>query len=355
MATHHQINQSPADKDPIAAAAAAGLRYASDTEPGIERRKRGQHFAFRSADGTTLSDADQLARIKALAIPPAWTNVWISPDPLGHIQATGRDARGRKQYRYHPHWRETRDLAKYGRMLRFGAALPAIRARVAQDLALRGLPRTKVLATVVRLLEATLIRVGNAEYAAQNKTYGLTTLRNRHVQVDGNRVRFEFKGKSGVHHTIDLQDRRLARVIERCRDLPGELFAYLDDDGIQRDVSSDDVNAYLRDISGDWTAKDFRTWTATVLAAAYLADCEPCDTKKALTKNITATVSAVAAQLGNTPAVCRKAYIHPAVLNHYLDGSLLTRLEHVATEHFHDSALRPEEQAILNLLHSLAD
>lgn len=350
----HAMNQPSTEKDPVAAAEAAGLHYVSDTEAGIERRKRGKSFRYLAPDGTTLDDEKHLARIKALAIPPAWTNVWISPDPLGHLQATGRDARGRKQYRYHALWREARDMSKYERMLAFGAALPAIRAQVAKDLARSGLPRPKVLATVVRLLETTFIRIGNAEYAAHNKTYGLTTLRNRHVKIQGSRVRFKFRGKSGVHHTIDINDRKLARVIQQCRDMSGELFTYLDEQGIQRDVSSEDVNAYLREITGqDWTAKDFRTWAGTVLAAMALQACGIENTKTRANKNLVAAVQAVAEQLGNTPAVCRKAYIHPAVLDSYLDGSLLERLEKAAHTLAPDLTLRPEEQAILNLLHSL--
>lgn len=354
MTTQREKNNPTPEKDPLAAAAQAGLHYASDAEPGITRRRRGKGFQYLTADGASLTDQAELARIKALAIPPAWTDVWIAADPLAHIQATGRDARGRKQYRYHPEWQAARDSSKYARMLQFGAALPAIRARVAADLKRPGLDREKVLATVVRLLETTLIRVGNSEYARHNQTYGLTTLRNRHAAVSGSHVRFRFKGKSGVQHTIDVADRRLARVIKQCRDLPGELFSYVDDAGVIRDVTSEDVNAYLREISGeDWTAKDFRTWAATVLCAEQLCGEQPGETKKARTAAMARAVRAVAEQLGNTPAVCRKAYIHPAVLEHYLDGSLLERLAQEARDQPACKDLRDQERAIINLLCSL--
>jgi DNA topoisomerase-1 len=287
-------------------------------------------------------------------IPPAWTDVWIAPHANGHIQATGRDARGRKQYRYHPRWRAVRDETKYGRMMAFAAALPRIRARVEADLARPGLPREKVLATVVRLLETTLIRVGNEEYARANRSFGLTTMRDRHVAVSGRSVRFGFRGKSGIRHTIDLNDRRLARVVKRCRDLPGqELFQYLDDDGRPQSIDSADVNAYLREVTGDdFTAKDFRTWAGTVLAALALREFESFDSQTQAKKNVLRAIERVSERLGNTPTVCRKCYVHPEVINAYLDGSMLETLKQIAdremAESLHD--LRPEEAAVLALL-----
>jgi len=287
-------------------------------------------------------------------IPPAWTDVWISPEPEGHLQATGRDARGRKQYRYHPRWRAVRDETKYGRMLAFGRALPAIRARVLADLERPGLPREKVLAAVVRLLETTLIRVGNDEYARSNRSYGLTTLRDHHVAVSSRSVRFEFRGKSGVRHAIDLSDRRLARVVAQCRDLPGqELFAFRDEDGGVHDVRSDDVNEYLRSIAGaEFTAKDFRTWAGTVLAALALREFEQFDSQAQARKNLVRAIEHVAERLGNTPTVCRKCYVHPEVVNSYLDGTLLSTLGQLAGQTLRDEIgeLKPEEAAVLGLL-----
>ena len=257
-------------------------------------------------------------------IPPAWTGVWICADPRGHLQATGRDARGRKQYRYHPRWREVRDEDKYGRLADFGRALPAIRRRIGRDLRRRGLPREKVLAAVVKLLETTFIRVGNDEYARQNRSYGLTTMRDAHVRVAGSSVRFLFRGKSGVEHQLELDDRRLARIVKQCRDLPGqELFQYLDERGAVVDVGSDDVNAYLKDITGtDFTSKDFRTWAGTVLAATLLREAEPCASAATGKKTIARAIDEVAKRLGNTRAVCRKSYVHPAVIDAYLDGTI---------------------------------
>jgi len=270
-----------------------------------------------------VSQAD-LARIRALVIPPAWTEVWICPDPRGHLQATGRDARGRKQYRYHARWREVRDGDKYGRLPEFGRALPAIRRRVARDLSRPGLPRPKVLAAVVKLLETTFIRVGNDEYARQNRSFGLTTMRDGHVRVSGSKVNFLFRGKSGVQHALEFDDRRLARIVKQCRDLPGqELFQYREADGKVVDVGSEDVNAYLKEITGtDFTSKDFRTWAGTVLAAKLLCDCEPCTSPTAAKKAVATAIDEVAKRLGNTRAVCRKCYVHPAVIESYLDGSI---------------------------------
>jgi DNA topoisomerase I len=313
-------------------ARAAGLRYMADDGPGITRRRRGSGFEYRSSKGRPIRDKETLARIKALAIPPAWTDVWICPSPRGHIQATGRDARGRKQYRYHAKWRELRDETKFNRMALFGTALPRIRTTVNKHLRLPGLPREKVLATVVRLLEETMIRVGNEEYARANRSYGLTTLRDRHVDVDRHRARFRFRGKSGVAHDVEITDRRLARVIAHCQDVPGqELFQYLDDDGVGRSIGSGEVNDYLRELGGDYfTAKDFRTWGGTVAAAVLLRECGACETQAERRANIVETVRSVAAVLGNTPAVCRKSYIHPSILDHYDAGDLCDALDECA-------------------------
>jgi len=293
------------------------------------------------ARGKPVTRAD-LARIKSLVIPPAWTDVWICPDPRGHLQATGRDARGRKQYRYHRRWREVRDEDKYGRLPEFGRALPAIRRRLGRALSRPGLPREKVLAAVVKLLETTFIRVGNDEYARQNRSFGLTTMRDAHVRVVGSNVRFLFRGKSGVQHELELDDRRLARIVKQCRDLPGqELFQYVDERGRVVDVGSEDVNAYLREITGtDFTSKDFRTWAGTVLAARILCACAPCASATAGKRAVTNAIDQVARRLGNTRAVCRKCYVHPAVIEAYLDGSI-TRAMGKLTE---------SEAAILRLL-----
>ena len=287
-------------------------------------------------------------------IPPAWTDVWICPSPDGHLQATGRDARGRKQYRYHPRWREVRDESKYDRMMAFAAALPAIRQRTDADLGRPGLPRAKVLAAVVRLLETTLIRVGNEEYARTNKSFGLTTMRDRHVKVGKSGIRFEFLGKSGVKHEIDLADARLARVVGRCRDLPGqELFQYLDEDDQPRTIDSADVNAYLREAAGrEFTAKDFRTWAGTVLASLALREFEAFDSEAQARKNILRAIENVAERLGNTPSVCRKCYIHPEVIEAYLDGSMLQTLKQRAEAEIKGglARLKPEEAAVVALL-----
>ena len=331
------------------AAREAGLRYVHDDQPGYARRRRGKHFHYVDAEGHAVKDPATLARIKSLAIPPAWEDVWICMHPLGHLQATGRDARGRKQYRYHPKWRTVRDESKYERMLDFGKALPSIRSQVELALKLPGLPREKVLATIVHLLEATMIRIGNEEYARENKSFGLTTLRDRHVRLDGSTVRFRFRGKSGVQHEVEVHDRRLANIIRRTRDLPGqELFQYVDDDGVPRAVGSADVNEYLHAIAGaDYTAKDFRTWAGTVLAAVALQACAQCDTAAQAKKNIVQAIASVAKKLGNTPAICRQCYVHPAIIAAYLDGTLLSSpcLAQQAPD-----KLRPEEAAVLALL-----
>jgi DNA topoisomerase I len=315
--------------DPVASAEAAGLRYVTDEMPGIRRKKDGGSFTYVTPDGTKVTDDKTLTRIRSLAIPPAWTDVWICPHPRGHLQATGRDAKGRKQYRYHPRWREVRDAVKFDRLVAFAKALPRIRQRLDRDLARPGLPRAKVLAAMVRLLEETKIRVGNEEYAKQNKSYGLSTLKNRHVQVNGSKVCFRFKGKSGKTHLIELSDRRLARVIQRCLDIPGqELFQYVDEAGEYRDVRSEDVNNYIREIAGDdFTAKDFRTWAGTLLAARFFSECEPCSpeiSKREAQQRILRVVEMVADELGNTVAVCRRCYVHPAVFDAFLSGVTLT-------------------------------
>jgi DNA topoisomerase-1 len=334
------------------AAEAAGLRYVTDASPGIRRKRSGTGFSYVGADGKTIRDAGVLARIRALAIPPAYTDVWICPSPNGHIQATGRDARGRKQYRYHPRWREVRDETKFGRMLAFSEVLPEIRKRVERDLGLPGLPRAKVLATVVRLLECTGIRVGNDEYARANESFGLTTLRDHHVEVAGSTISFDFRGKSGRNHSVELSDRRLARIVRRCQALPGEeLFQYVDENGEQQTIGSGDVNDYLRDITGqEFTAKDFRTWSGTILAVAALKEQGPAGTEREAKSAIVKAVDRVAEQLNNTRAVCRKYYVHPTVFETYAAGTMLEALADgeasVATVH----TLSGEEEAIVRLL-----
>ncbi|QYM79914.1 DNA topoisomerase IB [Horticoccus luteus] len=313
----------------ILAAREAGLRYVADTRPGLSRRRAGRSFAYRDAAGRPIHDTATLARIKHLAIPPAWRDVWICASPHGHIQATGRDMRGRKQYRYHPDWRAVRDETKYERVIAFGRALPAIRRRVARDLRLPGLGRRKVLAAMVRLLETTLIRIGNDEYARENRSFGLSTMQDRHAKIKGGLIHFEFRGKSGRQHQIDLREPRLAKIVRQAQDLPGqELFQYRDDAGAVQDVASDDVNAYLREIAGDdFSAKDFRTWAGTVIAALALREFERFDTKAQAKKNLVRAIERVAERLGNTPAVCRKCYIHPVVMESYLDGATVKQLE----------------------------
>ena len=312
-------------------------------------------FRYRRADGRPVRSAADLKRIRALAIPPAWKDVWISPDPKGHLQATGRDARGRKQYRYHAGWRASRDGNKFDRMEAFAAVLPAIRARTAAHVARPGLPREKVLATVVQLLEKSLIRVGNDEYAKANRSFGLTTLRDQHVDVKGSTLRFQFRGKGGKRHDVDVSDRRLARIVRQCRDLPGqELFQYMDDEGRRQDVNSSDVNEYLRDVTGtDFTAKDFRTWAATVLAATALRECAEASSAAQAKKNVVRAVEAVAGVLGNTPAICRKSYIHPAVLDCYMDGSIARTVKASLPAAMRKTAskLKADEVAALRILH----
>ena len=340
--------------DPVQAARAAGLRYVGDDDPGIRRQRRGDAFVFAGPDGKPVRDPATLERIRKLAIPPAWTDVWICTSADGHLQATGRDARGRKQYRYHPRFREAREETKYEHMLEFARALPAIRRRLAEHMALRGLPREKVLATVVHLLETTLIRVGNDDYARENKSYGLTTLRDRHVAVEGGQLRFQFKGKSGRTWQLQVRNPRVAKVVRACQDLPGQrLFQYRDDDGELREVTSSDVNAYLREITGrEITAKDFRTWAGTVMAALALQEVQHVDTQAALKKNVRAAVERVAARLGNTPAICRKCYVHPEVFAAHAEGELMLQVSNEVRRELRedDHRLRPEEAAVLRLL-----
>ena len=342
--------------DPVESAKAAGLRYVTDAKPGIARVKSGKGFRYVAPDGKPVRDAETLGRIKSLVVPPAWTKVWICTNPNGHLQVTGRDGKGRKQSRYHPKWREARDETKYERMTLFANALPGIRERVDHDLGLVGLPRPKVLATIVSLMEATLIRVGNEEYAKENGSYGLTTMRHKHVEVEGSKITFEFLGKSRVHHTIDLQDRRLAKIIQRCEDLPGyELFQYLDREGERHSIDSSDVNDYLREITGEhFTAKDFRTWAGTVLANVTLHEFAPFASATEAKRNVVAAIKSVAERLGNTPSVCRKCYVHPVVLESYLGGMSVEAAKRKLEEEIeeHTTALRAEEVALVELLES---
>jgi DNA topoisomerase-1 len=333
--------------DPVETATVARLRYVSDATPGIRRLRVGRGFQYRGVDDMPVRDADTLARIRSLAIPPAWTDVWICPTPNGHIQAVGRDARQRKQYRYHPRWREARDETKYARLIAFGQALPRMRRRVEQDMDAPGLSREKVLATVVRLLETTLIRVGNPEYAQRNGSYGLTTLRSRHVRINGSRLRFEFRGKGGKPHIVDVNDRRVAAIVRRCQDLPGrELFQYVDEAGARQTIDSGDVNEYLRQIAGsEFTAKDFRTWAGTVHALANLRAASGVPPTK---KKVNEAVVDVASRLRNTPAICRKSYIHPAIVEAYLESELGRPRQPAPVAS--GVALRSEERALLALL-----
>jgi DNA topoisomerase-1 len=336
--------------DPLAATRAASLRYVSDTMPGITRRRAGTGFAYRDAAGRPIRDRAVLRRIMALAVPPAWQAVWICPDENGHIQAVGRDARGRKQYRYHARWRSVRDEAKYGRMLLFGSVLPRIRARVSRDLSRSDLTRERILAAVVRLLETTLARVGNVEYAKENNSFGLTTLRRRHARVKGSSVEIDFRGKHGIAHHLEIRDARLARIIRGCQEILGqELFHYVDEAGERHAVASQDVNDYLREIAGEEvTAKDFRTWAGTNLAAIALREYPVAESEAAAKRTIARAVEAVAKLLGNTPAICRKCYIHPAIIDAYLDGSLIAGL---TTENGGEVVgLKRDEAALLALL-----
>lgn len=333
----------------------AKLTYVSDLDPGLGRKRAGKGFSFIGLDGRAIKAKEHLARLKALAIPPAWREVWIAPAENAHVQATGRDERGRKQYIYHAQWGEYRDAAKFEHMLVFGKLLPRIRRRVARDLSLPGLPKDKVLAVVVRLLETTLIRIGNSFYAEENGSYGLTTLRKRHVDVSGTTVEFDFVGKSGKDWEIELKDARLAKIIRRCEELPGyRLFKYVDEDGETRSVESDDVNQYLKEITGeDVTAKDFRTWAGTVAATLLLTELEPFVSKTQATKNVTGVIKSVAKRLGNTPAICRKSYVHPNVVTCYLEGTLAAQLIGDETEAKPTRGLYKEERSVLAFLRRL--
>jgi DNA topoisomerase I len=346
-----KASEVPSGVDLADAAEEAGLRYVSDDRPGYRRRAKSNQFEYLDTEAKPIHDEQRLLRIKRLAIPPAWTDVWICPSPNGHIQATGRDARGRKQYRYHDRWREARDENKFERLADFAKALPKIRRRVAADLQLPGLPRQKVLATIVRLLEQTFMRIGNEEYARENKSFGLTTMRNRHVTVKGPQLRFRFRGKSGRQHEVDVTDHRIAKIVSTCQDLPGqELFQYVKDDGDIQDVTSEDVNDYLREVSGDnFTAKDFRTWGGTVLAAIALNAQEKFESQKQAKVNVKAALCAVAKLLGNTPAICRKCYVHPDVIEAYVRGTAIAGLTK-ATKRPDNINLRSAEAAVLKLL-----
>ena len=339
---------------PLASAKVAGLRYVSDeATQGIRRLGKPGRFRYVNAGGRAVRNPAELQRIRSLAIPPAWTDVWICPHPLGHLQATGRDARGRKQYRYHGQWREVRDEVKYSRLAAFAQALALIRKRTRAHLKKPGLTRERVLAAVVQLLEKTLIRVGNEEYARDNRSYGLTTLRDQHAKVAGARVNFEFRGKSGIQHAVDLRDARLARIVKACRDLPGyELFQYIDDNGQRQVVDSADVNTYLRELTGDdFTAKDFRTWAGTIMAAKALAGVPGFASAAEARRNVVKAVEEVASRLGNTKAVCRKCYIHPAVITAYMDGvTLAVSRGRAARSASFGPALSPEEAAVVRLI-----
>lgn len=338
----------------LEAAREAGLSYTTDDEPGIHRVRKGKHFDYFGPGGDRIRDPATLDRIRSLVIPPAWEDVWITTHPRGHLQATGRDARGRKQHRYHPRWREIRDADKFDRMAGFGKVLPRIRARVARDLRRKGLPKEKVVATIVRLLETTYARIGNEEYAKHNGSFGLTTLRNRHVDVRGDTVRFVFKAKSGVEATVGVTDRRVARVIKRCEELPGQnLFQYIDSDGVRRMVTSDDVNQYLRDVTReDYTAKDFRTWAATMLAACALREVAGFESETQAKREVIAAIDGVARTLGHTRAVCRRSYVHPAIIDMFLEGTL-TRVMNVMPPTA-PARLRSDEAAVLMLLRRVA-
>jgi DNA topoisomerase-1 len=339
---------------PAKSAQVVGLSYVTDAKAGIRRERCGHGFRYRSAEGRIIRDRHTLKRIRSLVIPPAWAGVWICPLDQGHLQVTGRDERGRKQHLYHPRWREVRDQTKYDRLIDFARALPGIRRRVKRDLAREGLCREKVLATVVRLLEVSLIRVGNDEYARDNNSYGLTTMKNRHATVRGARIKFQFRGKSGKEHVVEVEDRCVARIVRACQELPGqELFQYVDDEGQKHDVGSGDVNDYLREITDrDFTAKDFRTWAGTLLTAYELQKLGPHELETEAKKKVVAAVKATAQNLGNTHTVCRKSYIHPAIIEAYLDGSLIPRLNEWKDKTGSNSSrrLRPKEAALLRFL-----
>jgi DNA topoisomerase-1 len=337
--------------DPVESARIAGLRYVCDELPGIRRKRRANGFTYVNSNGDSVRDKNTLARIRSLVIPPAWTDVWISPMREGHLQAVGIDARGRKQYRYHPLYRKVRDATKFTRMVAFGLVLPKIRERAEHDIRLQGLPKERVLATIVQLLEQTCIRVGNEEYTKQNESFGLTTLRDEHVEIDGPTIRFRFRGKSGQQHDVELHDRRLAKIVFACQSIPGqELFQYIDADGEYHKISSGDVNDYLREVTGeDFSAKDFRTWVGTTQATLVLEAMGPGETQSASKKNIVAAIKETAAKLGNRPATCKKYYVHPAILDAYQNGTLFSVLAEAKAEEAR-YGLKREEVAIMRLL-----
>jgi len=337
--------------DPLESAAEAGLRYVSGSGPCIQRIRSGKGFRYLGPDGKPLRDPRHLARIKSLVIPPAWRDVWICPSPNGHLQAVGWDVKGRKQYRYHPLYRAVRDQAKFSKMIAFGTVLALIRKKVEADLSLRGLPREKVLAAVVRLLETTYIRVGNDEYAKENDSFGLTTMRDRHVRIAGARLFFQFRGKSGQNHAVELTDQRLARIVKQCQDLPGyELFQFEGEDGKPHPIDSGEVNRYIREACGhDFTAKDFRTWAGTVLAARELYAAGPCKDPSSGKKTLVTAIKTVAGRLGNRPSTCRKYYIHPAIIDAYSNGSLFPAMQagEQQNQAYSGLGLRPEEYSVM--------
>jgi DNA topoisomerase I len=338
--------------DPRKSAKLAGLRYVHCGSPGIQRKRSGKGFAYFDSEGRPIRDRATLERIRSLVLPPAWENVWICASPDGHLQATGVDARNRRQYRYHPHYRQIRNHTKFHRMLDFAKALPAIRTRVAKDLKSTGLPRQKVIATIVKLLETTFIRVGNEEYAHENSSFGLTTLRDRHVRIEGGTLRLQFRGKSAQMHDVAVEDRRLARIIRDCRDLPGyELFQYVDDLGEVHSVDSSDVNGYLREITcEEFTAKDFRTWAGTIQTALVLAESETDSSESASKRMIVAAIKETAARLGNRPATCRKYYVHPAIIESFIDGTLAAGLKPEKLINADFEGLHPEEVRVMALI-----
>ncbi len=349
----HRHLQAITSADPLEVTESLGLEYVSDSQPGIQRRKRGKRFIYLDINGERVREQTIIERIEAIAIPPVYRDVWICPSENGHIQATGRDAKGRKQYRYHPLWRTVRDQTKFARMLIFSQSLPKLREHLEQDLSLPGLPKRKVLATVVKLMELTRIRVGNEDYARNNQTYGLTTLQDEHANIVGATISFQFRGKSGVEHNIQLKNRRLAKIVKRCQDIPGQdLFQYIDTEGNYQAITSGEINAYLKEISGqEFTAKDFRTWAGTVLAATHLAELELVTSKTQAQKDLAQVIKTVAAHLGNRPATCRKYYVHPGILEAYLDQTLPQAMQlHARAADSNPHALRPEELAVVAIL-----
>lgn len=350
---NHNVHRI-AHRDMALAARLANLKYVNDAKPGFTRKPYGKKFTYLDTEGQPLKDAHHLARIKSLAIPPAWTKVWICPIPDGHLQATGYDVKGRKQYRYHPQWRQVRDAVKYEHMIDFGLHLPLIRQKVDEALSKPGLSREKVLATIIFLLENTMIRVGNDEYAKNNQSFGLTTLRNRHVEIQGSHIKFHFRGKSKVEHDINLKDARLARIIKRIMDLPGQdLFQYIDDAGERHAISSSDVNAYLKEITGrDYTAKDFRTWLGTMHTTLTLRTMERFETIAQAKKNVLLAIEAASQKLGNTPSICKKCYVHPLIIECYMAGAMFDLLEANADAAYEEEALNYVENYIIKLLQS---